>query len=122
MERNTQHRVLARTLRHAQTNAERKLWFYLCSHRLQGIKFRRQELLGPYIVDFISFDHKLIIELDGGQHNEEHSRRADVFRTQWLEAQGYKVLRFWNDEVLQRTDVVLEEILRNTHPYPSPLP
>ena len=122
MERSTQHRIFARTLMHTQTDAEHKLWFHLCSRRLQGIKFRRQELLGPYIVDFISFDEHLIIELDGGQHNEEQGRRNDATRTQWLKTQGYKVLRFWNDEVLKDIIAVLEEILRNTHPHPSPLP
>jgi very-short-patch-repair endonuclease len=71
-------------------------------------KFRRQSLVAPYYPDFLSFRHKLIIEVDGGQHSEEQ----DAIRTRFLEAQGYRVIRFWNNDVLANTDGVLREIGR----------
>lgn len=110
----------ARTLREAMTDAERALWFHLRAKRFQGWKFRRQQPIGNYIVDFVCFDAKLVIELDGGQHAERAD--ADARRTAWLESQGFRVLRFWNDAVLKETEAVLEEILRNLPLSPTPLP
>ena len=75
-----------------------------------GAKFRRQQPVGPYIVDFINFDSSLIIEIDGGQHNDE-VRKKDEDRMMWLQNRGYRVIRFWNNEVLQNIDGVLEKIL-----------
>jgi len=72
--------------------------------------FRRQQPIGPYIVDFASFERKLIVEIDGGQHNEKEAREKDEERTAWLEQRGYRVLRFWNNDVLMNTAGVLERI------------
>ena len=83
--------------------------------RLDGIRFRRQHPLGKYIVDFVSLDRRLVIEIDGGQHNEEPRREYDEQRTVWLEKQGYQVIRFWDTEVLKNIEDVLariEEVLK----------
>jgi very-short-patch-repair endonuclease len=110
----------ARTLREAMTDAERALWYQLRAKRLLGWKFRRQQPIGNYIVDFVCFEAGMVIELDGGQHLEQ--AEADAQRTAWLESQGFRVLRFWNDAVLKQTEAVLEEILRNLPLSPTPLP
>ena len=101
-------RQYAKTLRIDSTNTERHLWYYLRAKRL-GFKFKRQFPMGRYIVDFVCLEKRIIIELDGGQHldNESYDRE----RTAWLNRQGFKVLRFWNNEVLQQTQSVLEVIL-----------
>lgn len=106
----TQSRILrnAKVLRSHQTDAELRLWYHLRGHRFLGIKFKRQKPVGPYIVDFIAVDKGLVIEIDGGQHVDSQMR--DAARTAFLEAQGYRVVRFWNDDVLARTDQVLEQI------------
>jgi very-short-patch-repair endonuclease len=110
-------------MRRAPTEAERKLWWHL-RHRLdlRTTHFRRQVRFGRYIVDFASHRARLIIEVDGGQH----SKRAniDAERTRFLEAEGYRVLRFWNTDVLANIDGVLEEITRavTTTPTPNPSP
>ena len=96
-------------LRHNQTEAETKLWQVLRAHRLNGIHFRRQHAIGPYIVDFCAPYRKLIIELDGSQHLEQEAYDAE--RTTFLEEKGYQVLRFWNHEVMEDMDRVLERIL-----------
>ncbi len=101
---------LARQLRRNQTDAEQLLWSKLWNIKLDGIKFRRQQPLGEYIVDFISFDKKLIIEIDGGQHNEDEIKESDERRTKWLEGQGYCVIRFWNHDVLLNIEGVVETI------------
>ncbi|WP_083522881.1 endonuclease domain-containing protein [Sterolibacterium denitrificans] len=110
----------ARKLRQEMTDAERLLWRHLRAHRLAGEKFRRQQPLGPYIADFVHFGARLVIEVDGGQHNGSgHDRRRDA----WLDAQGFKVLRFWNDDVLLRTEAVLAVIWGELSPSPpAPLP
>jgi very-short-patch-repair endonuclease len=100
----------ARELRCRQTDAERQLWQRLRNRQLGDCKFRRQEVVGAYIADFVCFDEKLIIELDGGQHLEQQV--YDQHRTAELEKMGYRLIRFWNDQVLKNTDDVLEEILR----------
>lgn len=99
---------LARSLRKQQTEAERLLWSRLRNRQLQGCKFRRQQPIGPYIADFLSLEPKLIIELDGGQHAEQQEQ--DNQRTRYLQALGYRVLRFWNHEVLNDLEAVLEAI------------
>jgi very-short-patch-repair endonuclease len=103
----------ARALRAAQTEVERRLWQRLRNRQLNGMKFRRQHPLGSYIADFFCLDARPIIELDGSQHGQERERRADDRRTEYLESQGYRVLRFWNEEVLDNMDGVLEVIARN---------
>jgi adenine-specific DNA-methyltransferase len=89
------------------TDVERKLWCAVRDRRLQGFKFRRQATIGPYVVDFLCTEARLIVELDGGQHSEE----VDAKRTAFLEADGYRVLRFWNSDVTESLDGVLERIL-----------
>jgi very-short-patch-repair endonuclease len=98
----------AKALRSNQTDAEQRLWYQLRAHRFMGLKFKRQKLLGRYIVDFVCLEHRLAIELDGGQHAEQvaYDRQRDT----WLRQQGYTVLRFWNNDVMQQLDGVLERI------------
>jgi very-short-patch-repair endonuclease len=99
---------IARKLRRASTDAETHLWYHLRSRRLAGHKFRRQHPIGRHVADFACEEARLVVELDGGQHSDS----ADALRTRALEAAGYQVLRFWNNDVLENTDGVLEEILR----------
>jgi lysyl-tRNA synthetase class 2 len=122
----TRNVTIARELRRNQTDAERKLWFRLRDRRLAGLKFRRQMPLCGYVVDFCCESARLIIEVDGGQH--VGTADEDLNRTMDLEAMGYLVLRFWNNDVLKNTDGVVESILDAFHklpsvpPHPSPLP
>lgn len=102
--------AFARKLRQSHTDAERALWAKLRNKQLEGVKFRRQQPVGGYIVDFVSFERKIIVEIDGGQHNEEEMSKRDEERTTWLRDRGYQVLRFWNNEVLVNTQGVLEKI------------
>jgi very-short-patch-repair endonuclease len=99
----------AKELRRNSTDAERVLWRQLRAHRLARYKFRRQQPIGRYIVDFVCFEKQLIIELDGGQHAEQVA--YDSERSAWLRSQGFRVLRFWNHEVLQDTEAVMKVIL-----------
>jgi very-short-patch-repair endonuclease len=99
---------LARSLRRQMTDAERLLWHHLRAQRLGGFKFRRQLVIEPYIVDFACLEAKLVVEADGGQHGEQQD--GDDKRTSCLEAMGYRVLRFWNHEILTETQAVLERI------------
>ena len=111
----------ARKLRRNQTDAESKLWTRLRSRQMEDTKFRRQHPVGPFITDFCCPEKGLVIELDGSQYLLQ--TEADHKRSQFLLSQGYDVLRFWNNEVLEDIDAVLEriaEVLRN--PHPSPLP
>lgn len=98
----------AKTLRRTMTEAEQKLWYHLRAHRFMGRKFKRQKPIGRYVVDFICLEEKLVIELDGGQHaeNTEYDQERDL----WLRSQGYTVLRFWNNELMNETEGVLERI------------
>ena len=98
----------AKTLRQSQTDAEGLLWHYLCRKQLDGYKFRRQQPIGPYIVDFACMSRKLVIELDGGQHAERHA--YDETRDDYLRGKGYRILRFWNNEVFQNCMDVLEAV------------
>jgi very-short-patch-repair endonuclease len=108
----------AKALRRNLTEAEQKLWYHLRAHRLMGRKFKRQKPLGRYVVDFVCLDEKLIVELDGGQHME--NREYDHERDAWLRGQGYTVLHFWNNELLNETESVLERIRIALSPGPSP--
>lgn len=101
------------------TPAERLLWSRLRDRRLAGFKFRRQVPVGPYIVDFLCAEARVIVEIDGGQHNLPDARAQDQERTRFLEAKGYKVLRFWNNEVLGNLEGVLTVILEACR-SPSP--
>ncbi len=101
-------RRFARDLRADSTDAERRLWYHLRSRRTIGAKFRRQQPIGFYIVDFACLELRLIIELDGGHHQGQV--KADRRRDDFLCARGFEVLRFRNSEVLQHTQAVLEEI------------
>jgi lysyl-tRNA synthetase class 2 len=110
----------ARRLRRQQTDAERLLWFRLRDRRLDGWKFRRQFRVDRYVGDFFCPDAHLSIELDGGQHAVQIN--ADAARTKSLEAMGYLVLRFWNNDVIQNTEGVLEEIMTTLGRSPCELP
>ncbi len=111
----------AQNLRDNQTNAEGLLWHYLQNKQLDGYKFRRQQPIENYIVDFVCFEKKLVIELDGGQHNEKDAVEYDKKRTEFLESAGFKVLRFWNNDVFKNISGVLEDIYLNLNSSdPSP--
>jgi very-short-patch-repair endonuclease len=115
----------ARQLRSQQTDAENLLWSRLRAHRLLGLKFRRQQPIGTYVADFFCPEQRLIVELDGGQHQERAG--YDEERDAWLKAEGYIVLRYWNNEAMGNLEGVLEDILRyvdlleNAPPSPQPL-
>ncbi len=114
-------RDYARGLRRRQTDAERRLWARLRDRRLLGVKFARQVPIGPYVVDFCCRELKLIVELDGGQHATRTT--YDASRTAFLEGQGYRVLRFWDNDALGNTDGVLHRIAQAvTAPSPRPSP
>src|SRR5271163_4144954 len=100
----------ARQLRGNPTDAEVRLWSKLRRKQLEGFRFRRQAPIGSYYVDFICLEKKLILEIDGGQHAVRQD--TDAKRTRWLESEGYRVIRFWNNEVLGNLDGVLESIRR----------
>ena len=108
--------TFARNMRAAPTDAEAVIWRQLRAHRFAGHKFRRQQPIGNYILDFVCFEAKLIVEVEGGQHNGSISDRS---RDQWLESQGFLVLRFWNNEVFQNLEGVLSRILEVVAPSPS---
>ncbi len=110
----------AKQLRKRPTEAETKLWNRLRRKQLDGLRFRRQAPIGPYIVDFFCPTAKLVVELDGGQHATQEA--YDERRTQWLEARGYQVRRFWNNDVLENIEGVLGEIQRSVRPPSLTLP
>jgi very-short-patch-repair endonuclease len=99
----------ARALRRNATDAESRLWTALRDRRLAGYKFRRQHPIGPFIADFACMTHRLVIEADGGQHDANAA--ADARRTAWLAPRGWRVLRFWNNDILANTEGVIETIL-----------
>src|SRR5215470_13854514 len=109
----------ARALRREMTVAETKLWRMLRSRQIEGYRFRRQVPLGRYIADFVCHEARLIVELDGGQHDSLSQQEAD--RSRFLQSEGYRVLRFWNDEVLANPegDAMIVENLRRPHPHPT---
>jgi very-short-patch-repair endonuclease len=109
----------ARRLRNAQTDAEATLWYRLRARRLNGYKFVRQEPVGPYIVDFVCREYRLIIEVDGGQHTDS---QGDALRDKWLADRNYRVVRFWNNDISQNLTGVLETIataLAEAPPHPD---
>jgi len=109
----------ARSFRRGQTDAERRLWFALRSRRLAGYKFRRQHPIDGFIVDFACTKHQLVVEADGGQHAENP---GDARRTAIIEAQGWRVLRFWDNDILSNTEGVIETILRTLSEAEAPSP
>jgi very-short-patch-repair endonuclease len=113
----------ARRLRREQTEAEKKLWARLRSRQLGGFKFRRQFVIGPFITDLCCFEQRLVVELDGGQHADQSG--ADRRRSDFLLSRGYRVLRFWDNELMENIDAALERIaeaLADPRTEPSPLP
>jgi predicted house-cleaning NTP pyrophosphatase (Maf/HAM1 superfamily)/very-short-patch-repair endonuclease len=118
----------ARKLRTTQSDAESLMWHLLRNRRLARCKFRRQHPINPYVLDFYCHEKRLAIEVDGGQHNTAYARRTDEKRSRFLANQGIRVVRFWNHDVLQDTDTVLEAIWRTLQadedtltPNPSPI-
>jgi len=112
--------AIAKNLRKRPTDAENLLWKHLRAKQIEGLKFRRQEPIGNYVVDFVCYEERLIVEVDGGQHASEIQK--DREREDWFKGQGFKVLRFWNNEVLENTEGVLEVITRELSPSPYPPP
>src|SRR3989442_7941169 len=111
----------SKRLRRDETDAERRLWMRLRDRQLNGLKFRRQQPIGRYIVDFFCAEYRLVIELDGGHHADQI--QADQRRTEFLTKAGYRVLRFWDNEVLTSIDAVLQQItylVNRPSPPPSP--
>ena len=110
----------SRELRATPTDAERKLWSYLSARKVAGTRFNRQFPIGPLIGDFVSRGAKLVVEVDGGQHAV--STEDDAARTRYMEAQGYRVIRFWNNDVLGNIEGVVATIERALVDRPSPSP
>ena len=115
----------ARNLRRHMSGAEQRLWYLLRRRQLDGFRFRRQQPIGPFIVDFVCLKERLVVELDGGSHTE--TQGYDEVRTTWLEAKDYRVLRFWNNDVMGNQESVIDRILeallqRSRSPLPSPPP
>ena len=110
----------SRELRNNATKAERVLWTILGNRRLSGVRFNRQVPIGPYICDFVARGAKLVIELDGGQHGSQAD--YDSARTDFLSARGYRVIRFWNNDVLGNLDGVATTIEQALMDSPSPNP
>ena len=114
----------ARELRRKMTDVEKLLWRCLRNRQLGGYKFRRQHPIGPFFVDFVCLEKKLVIELDGSQHAK--SLAKDIKRSDYLRERGYHVLRFWNNEVLEKTtpvlNVILSSLIEGVPPHPDPLP
>lgn len=98
----------ARALRREMTEIEKKLWYYLRRKNILDVRFRKQVPIGNYIVDFAAHNPKLIVELDGGQHSEQQA--YDAARDTWLQKQGFCILRFWNNDVIENLEGVLERI------------
>ncbi len=111
MYRDQEQRDFARQLRNEATPAENRLWHFLRAEKL-GVKFRRQAAIGAYIVDFVCFSHRLIVELDGPQHVEDKGKEHDTRRTAWLASRGFRVIRFPNQALDEDIWLVVEEIKR----------
>lgn len=114
MDKNTQ---LARNLRKNSTLHERRLWNLLKNRQFFNLKFKRQQPIGNYIVDFICKEAKLIIEIDGGQHNLDENILSDQRRTEYLNSLGYKVIRFWNNDIYKNINGVLERLQEEVSSY-----
>ena len=110
----------ARSLRENSTDVERKLWYRLRDRQVLGCKFVRQQPVGPYVVDFACRERDLIVELDGGQQGTANGILADAARTEMLSQHGYRVIRFWNSDVLTNIDGVLQIIADRLEKAPSP--
>jgi very-short-patch-repair endonuclease len=111
----------ARRLRKGMTDAERFVWARIRHRQILGLKFRRQDPVGPYIADFVCHEIKLVLELDGGQHANQIE--ADAARTRWFEAEGYRVVRFWNNEIFEDWDAVAQRLCESLPPdWSSPSP
>jgi len=108
----------SRRLRRDMTDAERRLWEHLRKHQIEGCKFRRQHPIGRYVLDFVCLEARLVIEVDGRQHGERV--KEDRLRTKWLEAHGFRVVRFWNHEVLNNLEEVKAVIWRALSPGAQP--
>lgn len=121
MYRDQEQRNFARQLRNQPTEAEKRLWWFLRAEKL-GVKFRRQAAIGAFIVDFVCFSHKLIVELDGPQHLDPAAQEHDARRMAWLESRGFRVVRFRNQELDEEAWGVVERIrgMLKTPPQPSP--
>jgi len=110
----------ARSLRSRMTDAERKFWYLLRNRRFASAKFRRQVPLGRYVADFLSFEKRIVVEVDGGQHGAA----ADLARDDWFRSQGFRVVRFWNNDVLTNLRgvfTVLADAIEARTPHPSSL-
>jgi very-short-patch-repair endonuclease len=110
----------AQHLRNNPTDAERRLWSHLRLRQLSGFKFTRQRGIGPFVCDFICRERGPVVEVDGGQHATDQER--DNRRTNWLAARGYRVIRFWNNDVLGNMDGVLQSIANELRNSPPPAP
>ena len=110
MQYNSNNIKYAKQMRSNMTDAESELWYYLRAKRFYGLKFKRQVLIGEYIVDFLCKEKNIVIELDGGQHNEDDNIVKDNERTKFLESQGYIVIRYWNNDIMQNIDSVLSDL------------
>ena len=108
--------LAAQRLRKNRTKAEIRLWLRLRRRQLNGSRFRQQVPLGPYVVDFLCVKSRLVVEVDGGQHAE--NSEADEVRTAWLQSRDFRVIRFWNNEVLENLDGVLQVIFRELEASP----
>ena len=108
----------ARRLRRDATDVEQRFWLAVRDRRLGGFKFRRQVTIGPFVADFACIERRLIVELDGGQHDQE----ADAARTTYLEGLGWRVVRFWNNDVVENWEGVLQVVLVELNKSPHPLP
>jgi len=103
----------AKNLRHNQTDAEGLFWYYVRNKQLGGFRFKRQQIIDKYIVDFVCFEKKLIIELDGSQHGNNDIINRDKIRDDFLKLRGFKIIRFWNDEIFQNCSEVLDYVYYN---------
>jgi very-short-patch-repair endonuclease len=122
MYRNHNQRDFSRALRNTATDAEKHLWQFLRAEQIRGHKFRRQAAIGAYIVDFACFPRKLVIELDGPQHLEPSATQQDADRDAWLTTQGYRILRFRNQQLDNNIQAVLKDIERALEKSPLPNP
>ncbi len=102
--------TFAKNLRKNSTDAEKLLWHHLRAKQFGDLKFRRQQVIGKYIVDFVCFVKKIVVELDGSQHADQENKIKDQIRDQWLKSQGFTVLRFWDNDVLKNIDGVWDKI------------
>ncbi|SRR5258706_8987179 len=114
--------IYKKSLRKNQTKEESILWWHIRNRELIGLKFRRQVVFDNYIVDFVCFERKLIIEIDGGQHNDDLKIEADKKRDTYFMKNGFTILRFWNNEITNNIDGVMQVILKKLTPHPNLLP